>query len=165
MTKARALATVWQGIVVGAAGGLAEVAWVTLYGWLTGGDPAILARGVTTASGVSALLPGSAVSLGVGVHMTLAAILGVALAFAWRWLSRRGGGSGNPYPCMLIALTGVWAVNFFVLLPVINPEFIVLVAWPVSLTSKLLFGVAAAWVLRHQATVTVGADEVAAVGD
>ena len=48
--------TVRQGFVAGAAGGLAEIAWVALYAGVTGGDAAILAQGVTSAAGVSALL-------------------------------------------------------------------------------------------------------------
>ena len=144
------LTTLRYGIIAGAAGGLAEVAWVSLYSAMTGGDPAIVARGVTTAAGVSALLPASAASLGVAVHMTLAIALGAGLALAWRAVSGNRGGSASPYPFMLAALTGVWAINFFVLLPIIDPTFIHLVSYPVSLTSKLLFGVAAAEALRRQ---------------
>ncbi len=53
------LGVLFSGILAGMAGGLAEVAWVSLYATATGGDPASLARGVTTAAGVSALLPAS----------------------------------------------------------------------------------------------------------
>ena len=65
------------GIIVGAAGGLTEIAWVTSYAVATGANPADLARGVTTAAGASALLPTSPVLLGIGVHMMLALALGV----------------------------------------------------------------------------------------
>ena len=51
---------------------------------------------------------------------------------------------------MLVALVGVWAVNFFVVLPGISPAFIHLVPYPVSLMSKILFGLAAAEALRRQ---------------
>jgi hypothetical protein len=135
-----------HGIVAGAAGGVAEIAWVTLYAGLTGGDPAILARGVTTAAGVSALLPASPVALGIAVHMTLAVTLGIALAFAWQKLPA----ATNPYPFMLAALAGVWAINFFIVLPIVSPAFVHMVPYAVSLTSKLLFGVAAAAALQWQ---------------
>ena len=46
-----------HGVVAGVAGGLAEIAWVTLYAGATGADPSTLARAVTTAAGVSALFP------------------------------------------------------------------------------------------------------------
>ena len=164
MKKVSVPTTLRHGIIAGVAGGLAEVAWVSLYSGLTGGDPAIVARGVTTAAGVGALLPASAASLGVAVHMTLAIALGAGLAFAWRAFSANRAGSSNPYAFMLAALTGVWAVNFFVILPIIDPTFIHLVSYPVSLTSKLLFGMAAAEALRRQAAPQPAAHRAFFVG-
>jgi hypothetical protein len=145
--------TMLRGVVAGAAGGLAEIAWVTLYAGATGGNAEILARGVTTASGVSALLPMAPVGIGIAVHMTLAVMLGVALAFAWRAFSGKRGGAASPYRFMLAALAGVWAVNFFVVLPILSPAFVHMVPYAVSLTSKLLFGLAAAEVLRREANL------------
>jgi len=142
--------TIRYGVIAGAAGGLAEIAWVSLYALATGGNAAILARGVTTAAGVNALIPAVSVGLGVAVHMTLAVTLGLGLAFAWRAFSAKRGGSVNPYPFMLAALAGVWGINFFVVLPLVSPAFIHMVPYAVSLTSKLLFGLAAAAVLRRQ---------------
>jgi hypothetical protein len=143
------LETIRYGVIAGAAGGLAEIAWISLYAFATGGNAAILARGVTTAAGVSALLPASPATLGVTVHMTLAVTLGAALAFAWRAFSANRGGLANPYPFMLAALAGVWAVNFLVVLPLVSPAFIPMVPYAVSLISKLLFGAAAAEILRR----------------
>jgi hypothetical protein len=152
MTNTRRLAIIRTGVFAGAAGGLAEIAWVTLYAGVTGVDPAVLARGVTTAAGVTALLPAAPVALGIGVHMVLAVMLGVVLAFGWQALSanRPNRPSNNPYPFMLTALAGVWAVNFFVVLPLVSPAFVHLVPYAVSMTSKLLFGVAAAGIVRHE---------------
>ncbi len=152
MTNTRQLEVLQRGMLAGAAGGVAEIAWVTLYAAATGGDPAVLARGVTTAAGVSALLPASPAALGVAVHMTLAVMLGVALAFAWSALRTRRPGLSNPYPFMLAALAGVWAVNFFIVLPIVSPAFVHLAPYEISLTLKLLFGVAAAAILRRLAT-------------
>lgn len=151
MTTTRRLENIRRGAFAGAAGGLAEVAWVTVYAGMTGGDPAVLARGVTTAAGVSALLPASPVALGVTVHMALAVALGVALVLAWSALREARPGLSNPYPLMLAALASVWATNFFVVLPIVSPAFVHIVPYAVSLTSKLLFGVAAAAVLRWHA--------------
>ena len=119
---------------------------------MTGTDPAALARGVTTAAGISALLPvDSPVALGIGVHMALAATLGIILIFAWRALSAKRPHLSNPYPFMLTALAAVWTVNFFVVLPIVSPAFIHIVPYAVSLMSKLLFGVAAAEIVRDEA--------------
>lgn len=140
------------GVLAGAAGGLAEVVWVSLYAAVTGGNAATLARGVTTAVGVTALLPASAVTLGIVVHMVLAVILGVALAGVWQALARTQSVSTR-YAVSLAALVCVWAFNFFAALPLISPAFVHLVPYAVSLTSKLLFGLAAAETLRRCAIV------------
>ncbi len=133
-----------HGVAAGAAGGLAEIAWVMLCAEATGANPATLARAVTTAAGASALLPSVPVVLGVTVHMVLAVTLGIALAFAWRALSSRRSDAVNPYPFTLAALVGVWAFNFFAVLPIVSPAFIHLVPYSVSLMSKVLFGLVAA---------------------
>lgn len=152
MTNSQRLEVLRIGLIAGAVGGLAEIAWVTVYAGVTGSDAAMLARGVTTAAGVSALLPAaSPVMLGVSVHMILAAMLGIVLTFAWQALSARSRRLTSPYPFMLTALAGVWATNFFVVLPVVSPTFIHLAPYAISLTSKLLFGAAAAEAVRGQA--------------
>ena len=142
--------TVRYGFAAGAAGGVAEIAWVTLYAAVTGGDPAILARGVTSAAGASALLPGSPVILGITLHMTLAIMVGLLLAFAWREFCERWPSLRSPYPFALVALAGIWALNFFIVLPIVSPAFVHLVPYAISLTSKLLFGIAAAMALQWQ---------------
>jgi hypothetical protein len=139
-----------RGIIAGVAGGLAEVAWVSVYAIMTGGDAAVLARGVTTAAGGGPLLPSSPVALGVAVHMLLAVTLGIALTAAWTALRNRQCSPVNPYSFMLTALAGVWAMNFFVILPLVSPGFVHIVPYAVSLTSKVLFGVAAAEAVRRQ---------------
>ena len=50
---------------------------------------------------------------------------------------------------MLASLATVWAINFFIVLPVISAPFVHLVPYSVSLMSKLLFGIAAAETLRR----------------
>ena len=144
------LVTIRQGIIAGVAGGVAEIAWVILYAGVTGADPATLARGVTTAAGMSSLVSAAPAALGVTVHMTLAVALGIALSFGWRALSSHRLEMRSPFPFMLAALVSVWAVNFFVVLPIISPAFIHLAPYPVSLMSKVLFGLAAAEALRRQ---------------
>jgi hypothetical protein len=144
------LETTRHGVVAGVAGGLAEIAWVTLYAGATSADPATVASGVTTAAGLSALFPAAPVAVGVTVHMALAVTLGIALSFGWRALSSHRLDAVGPFPFILAALGGVWAVNFFGVLPIISPAFIHLTPYPVSLMSKVLFGLAAAEALRRQ---------------
>lgn len=151
MTKGRHSASeiFKYGLLAGTAGGLAEIAWVSFYAAISGGNAATLARGVTTAAGVTALLPAAPVTAGIAVHMMLALLLGVALAYAWQTVSRRGGDTRSLYGFMLASLAAVWAINFFIVLPVVSAPFIHLVPYSVSLMSKLLFGIAAAETLRR----------------
>jgi hypothetical protein len=144
------LETTRHGVGAGAAGGLAEIAWVTLYAGATSADPATFASGVTTAAGLIALFPAAPVAVGVTVHLALAVTLGIALSFGWRALSSHRLDIAGLFPFMLAALVGVWAVNFFLLLPIVSPAFIHLAPYPVSLMSKVLFGLAAAEALRRQ---------------
>jgi hypothetical protein len=144
--------TIKYGILAGVAGGLAEIAWILLYAIATGSDAAVLARGVTTAAGVTALLPAAPVAMGIAVHIILAVMLGIALAGLWRGLARTQG-VGGLYAVAFAALASVWAMNFFVVLPAISPAFVLLVPYSVSLVSKLLFGLAAAETLRRCAIV------------
>ena len=139
-------ATIMTGAVAGAAGGVAEIAWVALYAAMTGGKAAVIAQGVTTAAGVGALYPGAAAGAGVALHMMLSLTLGIALAVAVHRVTSIG-----PRTFSLAALAGIWCVNFFIILPLVSPAFTHLLPYAVSLTSKLLFGAAAGQVLAMQA--------------
>lgn len=132
------------GVVAGAAAGIAAIIWIFVYASATGTDAASVARGVTTATGVNLLLQGGSGAFGVAIHMMLAVILGTALAFAWTALSQRWPKQISPYAIVPVVLAGVWAINFLIVLPLVNPNFVQIVPYPVSLVSKLLFGVAAA---------------------
>ena len=104
---------------------------------------------MTTAAGVTALIPAAPVAMGIAVHMVFAVLLGVALAGLWQVLARRDSRGSGLYAVALAVLATIWAINFFVILPVVSPAFVLLVPYSVSLTSKLLFGLAAAETLRR----------------
>lgn len=136
------------GMLAGLAGGAIEIGWIALYQNLTGHDAAVVARGVT-----QSLLPGvasapAAVPLGLAIHMGLAIALGLVIAVALPRLAPRLVGTALEPVAVVAALIGVWAMNFFVVLPAINPAFVTLVPYGASLTSKVLFGFAAAFVFR-----------------
>jgi hypothetical protein len=130
------------GVVAGLAGGLAEVAWISLYAAVTSGDAAVVARGVTETLRISSPAP---VLAGVSIHMTLAALLGIAVAFALRPLRLAG---ARLFGATLWALAAVWAVNFVLVLPALNPAFVEIVPLAISFVSKLAFGLAAAMCLQ-----------------
>jgi hypothetical protein len=141
-------------LLAGLCGGMAEVIWVQLYAGLAGHSAAEVARQVT-----ASLLPGmaqaaAAPGLGVALHLVLSVLLAFAYAFVvWLPFTRRRG----PAVAVAVAvgvLACIWAVNFLLLLPVVNAAFVGLLPHSVSLGSKLLFGVAMAGVF-HVAQSTV----------
>lgn len=136
------------GALAGFAGGLAEIVWVTLYGAVTGTPVAPVARGVAISLFPALTAIPWSVTLGILIHMGLAIGLGMALALAFRFASRGFRIGESVFGLTLLALAGVWAVNFLIVLPRINPAFVHLLPYAVTLFSKLLFGFSAASVFR-----------------
>ncbi len=144
----RATGAIGAGILAGLAGGAAEIAWIGIYENVAGGDGAVVA-GAVAQTLIPGLAPGAAaVALGLAIHMALAAALGIAIALAVSALLPRLVGTVVEPVAIVLALIGVWTINFFVVLPAINPDFVALLPLQVSLASKVLFGVAAAFVFR-----------------
>ena len=129
-------------VLAGFCGGIAEVVWVALYGAVTGLNGAEVARQVTATVLPAAADSAWAPSLGVAIHFVLS--IGLAVGFGWlvwqpvaRAPSRVAG--------MLIGIAVlclIWAMNFLIVLPVLNPDFVALMPSVVTLLSKVLFGVA-----------------------
>ena len=143
----RAEAAPWVvGGIAGFIGGIIEVAWIGLYQHLAGHETAAVARGVTQSLIPNLATVPEAVPLGVSIHMALAVILGMAIAIFVRKLLPRIVGTAMEPVVVVSMLVGVWAMNFFVVLPTINPTFVELVPYGASLMSKVLFGFAAALV-------------------
>lgn len=138
------------GVAAGLAGGAAEIVWVAGYGALTGTPVIAVARGVTTA-----LFPGLtalpyAAALGIALHMLLAAALGIAVVGTMHTPVLRRLDTWPRTALVVLALAMVWSFNFLVVLPLLDPAFLVLLPMAVTLASKLLFGISAAAVLRAE---------------
>ncbi len=93
-------------------------------------------------------------ALGIGIHFLLSILL--AGAFIAVLVPRRLRNTGATVAISLMALAAVWAVNFFVILPIVHPAFVDLLPYPVTLLSKLLFGLAMAQVLAATPGCTTG---------
>lgn len=155
-----AVEIVLMGALAGLAGGIAEILWVGMYGVVSGNDTTELAREITAV--VGGLIPLSPlqdapVMSGIAIHMLAAIMLGIVLTFAWRNLTGRKLLRDDQYWVLPAMLAVIWVFNFFVLLPLLSPHFSGLhrsfteiVPYPVSLFSKLLFGLAAAVVLTYR---------------
>ncbi len=134
------------GIVAGAAGGVAEIAWIILYGAATGAETEPVARGVAATFFPSLSTSSEAIWIGILIHLALAVALGLTLALALRYFKRSSAGFSQ-FGIIVLALAAIWAVNFLIALPRLNPEFVRLLPYEVTLLSKLLFGMSAATVL------------------
>jgi hypothetical protein len=132
-------AAVWAG----AAGGTAELLWVAAYSAATPASGIEVARQVAATALPATAGLASAPVIGVAVHMALSIALGVAVAKLLLGLlvPTRHGGSALLAGALAV-LAAVWAVNFFVILPLVNPAFVTLLPFAVTLVSKLLFGLA-----------------------
>lgn len=134
-------------ILAGLLGGLAEIAWVSVYSYLTPVSAIEISRQVLTAVIPSIADSYFAPLLGVFIHLLLSVLLAIVFAATvLRPVARRYGSIGITLAC-LMTLAVVWKINFFVVLPLINPAFILLLPYSISLISKLLFGATMAWVL------------------
>jgi len=62
------------------------------------------------------------------------------------------------------ALVAIWATNFFLILPAINPDFVTLMPYTVTLISKLGFGITMGWVFGIQGVASTGHDGLTSHG-
>ena len=140
---------IWKLIALGGlAGGTAEVLWVTLYATATGISATEVARQFTASLWAEAANWSTAPALGIAIHMALALVLAALCAPLLLRIARHA----PPAAITILgvgALTLVWAVNFFLVLPTLNPAFVGLMPYAATLVSKMLFGYAMASVLRR----------------
>jgi hypothetical protein len=134
-------------IVAGLAGGMIEVLWVLFYSSFSSVNVAEIARQVTASLFPFATDFSFAPVLGLGIHLILSLVL--ALLFITIVLKPVYARYGRPGIMMssLITLVLVWKINFFIILPVLNPAFIDLMPLLVTFISKILFGAVMGWVL------------------
>ena len=120
------------------AGGVAEIAWVSLYSQVTAVSGMEVARQVGATvfprAGNLAIAP----VLGMIVHLALSLALVCAFAFPLRRLRPRMSRTAV-LSSALVLLGAVWTFNFFVLLPALNPGLVTLLPYGVTLASKLPF--------------------------
>jgi hypothetical protein len=144
------------GTLAGLAGGAAEVLWISIYSRIAGGSTVDVATGITSTVFPTVASHPAAILIGLAIHFVLAVALGLAVAGLIRQVAPQLAGSVAEMSLIIATLVAVWAVNFLIVLPVVNPSFVHIVPMPVSFASKLLFGVVAAFVLRR--TTMAGAD-------
>jgi hypothetical protein len=135
-------------LVAGAAGGAAEMLWVAAYSSAAPLAGADVARQVAASVIPDAVHLAFAPIWGVAIHMLLSILLGLALAKFLFYSVVPRYGTSMLVPAALVALACIWAINFFIVLPVLNASFVTLMPLAATLTSKLLFGAAMGWTLQ-----------------
>lgn len=133
-------------VAAGLAGGAAEVLWVAAYSMVVGPDVSVVARQVTASVWPALADASGAAWLGLGIHLGLSLLLAAGFVrVAGRLLVHRP--VAMVFATAAAALAAVWAVNFLLILPVLNPAFVELLPYSVTFASKLLFSAAMAGVL------------------
>ncbi len=131
------------GALVGFAGGAVEVIFMAAYCALTDTQAGKSGMEILRCVAYTFFDGGAQLWLsGLVIHLVLSVIIG--LVFGLVVYSAQQHGIQARYPVIsasgVVMLIAIWAFNFFVLLPVINPEFIVLVPLDAAFFSKLSFG-------------------------
>ncbi|MGH8553863.1 MAG: hypothetical protein ACRERS_11260, partial [Methylococcales bacterium] len=137
-----------RAVLAGLCGGLAEVLWVAGYASFSPLSGEEVARQITASVIPTAADSALAVAFGISIHFLLSVLLGMAFAWlVWRpFLKGRGVAERLLGPVAVLTL--VWGVNFFAVLPFLNPAFVVLMPYGVTLASKIMFGFVMGLVLQ-----------------
>jgi hypothetical protein len=150
-------------LLAGLAGGVVEMVWVAGYCAVSPLSSSEVLRQISLSVGLNAGNGALASISGMAVHLGLSALLGLAFTLiVWRPSVRHSGIVG----CLLAScgvLSLIWAFNFFLLLPSLNPNFAGLMPYGVTLGSKLLFGIAMGWVLHRAEHQRLGATSAPAL--
>jgi len=136
-------------MIAGLTAGLAEIFWIGMYSAVTHTGGLEISRQITAAVIPAWADLSIAPVLGVVVHLALSVLLAFLCCTIFiEPLARRFGHAGILFSSIVV-LFGVWLINFFVILPVINPAFVTLLPFLVTFASKLLFGLTMDAVLTH----------------
>jgi len=133
----------------GFAGGLTEVLWIIVISLLLDVHGADIAREVTASVLPNLRNESYAIALGIAIHLALSVVL--AAAYIWSigtMTDKRMGIAGQLITGMSV-LALVWAVNFLLILPQVNPIFSDHISYGLSLISKMLFGLSMALVIHY----------------
>lgn len=137
-------------ILVGFVAGMTEIVWVSLYSLFSHVELANIASSISQTVFFNSLNIQIAPVMGIIVHLGLSILLALAFGFTVLPFIERQTTNSTTLIASLITLTVVWKINFFVLLPVWNPEFISLLPLHITLVSKLLFGLTMGMMLTQQ---------------
>lgn len=137
-------------ILAGFCGGMAEVIWIGFYSLFNDPELSNIASAISQTISLNNLNSQIAPLIGLIIHLCLSVLLAIAFGFTVLPFIQRLSNNFSTLIASLITLTIVWKINFFILLPVWNPDFINLLPLHVTLLSKLLFGLSMGIILVQQ---------------
>jgi len=124
----------------GFCGGMAEIIWVVAYSLFSNIEPSNIASSISSTIFSNSIDPQVAPLVGVAIHLFLSSLLALGFGFFVLPYIQRLSNKYSTLITSIITLAVIWKFNFFVLLPIWNPEFINLLPLQITLLSKLLFG-------------------------
>lgn len=141
-------------ILAGMVGGVMEIGWISIYSYISSVSAPNVARQIS-----ATILPYTAdlyyaPMFGIFIHLILSLILAMFFSAIILKPAVRSYGTLGIMLSSLMTLGMVWAINFLIVLPMLNPSFISLMPYIVTLISKLLFGAAMGWVLVKSSLYT-----------
>ena len=139
-------------LMAGLAGGAAEVVWVSLYCLSSPLQSSLVAAEITR-SFLPQAAGYSAVIAGLIIHFVLAVLVAAIFAMTLLRMLKDKTDAPGMLAVSAAALSVIWATNFFVLLPAINPVFVTLMPYSVTLISKLAFGITMGWVFGFRPAI------------
>lgn len=135
-------------LIAGLAGGLIEVIWISLYSLTVSTQVTEIGSAIATTVYPASTEFYLAPVLGLAIHMILSVILAFIFgSLIWPVIERLFHHSTVAMIASITTLAIVWKINFYLVLPIWNPEFITLLPLTVTLASKVLFGLAMGAVL------------------
>lgn len=142
-------------LLAGIAGGTFEIVWVLLFCTVAPLQSSLVAEEIAR-SFFPQMAGIPAVTAGVIIHYVLALLIaGVAAMTLFRMLGRKSE-VRTLVAASVAALVAIWTTNFFVILPVVNPGFVTLMPYTVTLVSKVGFGMAMGWVFAVRLAASTG---------
>ncbi len=134
-------------ILAGLAGGMTEIIWISIYSYFSSTNAIDISRQISVT-----VLPFTADSyfapmFGIFIHLVLSLILAISFTAIILKPAMIQFGTTGVMLSSFMTLGIVWAINFLVVLPILNPSFTLLMPVIVTLISKLLFGVTMGWML------------------
>jgi hypothetical protein len=139
--------------LAGFAGGTAEVLWVALFCLASPLQSSLVSEEIARSflpqiTGLPGLVTG------LVIHYLLSVLIaGIFMSALLRVFTGKLD-MANVLAASAATLVVIWAANFFVVLPVINPNFVTLMPYTVTLLSKLGFGLTMGWVIVIRAGVS-----------